>query len=152
MSTKTQVCPGVWPGVGSNRTEPSPNRGSVAKFDFWGKIQKSCVRNSMTYRLPNSRKSNFATEPGLGVIRVFHIFEALVAAHVAGDELITVVEAQAIGIGFERERLPGALRGDGVAVRLDGNTKLPGGADLGHGGNVKGLQRHRPQRRPLGLP
>jgi hypothetical protein len=38
-------------------------RGSVAKFDFWGKIQKSGVRNSMTYRLTNSRKSNYATEP-----------------------------------------------------------------------------------------
>jgi hypothetical protein len=37
--------------------------GSVAKFDFWGKIQKSCIRNTMSYRLPNSRKSNFATEP-----------------------------------------------------------------------------------------
>src|SRR5215831_9422786 len=37
--------------------------GSVAKFDFWGKIQKSCVKNSLTYRLPNSRKSNFVTEP-----------------------------------------------------------------------------------------
>ena len=38
--------------------------GSVAKFDFWGKIQKLGIRNSMTYRLPKSRKSNFATEPG----------------------------------------------------------------------------------------
>jgi hypothetical protein len=37
--------------------------GSVAKFDFWGKIPKSGTRNSMTYRLPDSRKSNFATEP-----------------------------------------------------------------------------------------
>src|SRR6266566_5688986 len=37
--------------------------GSVAKFDFWGKIQKSGIRNSITYRLTNSRKSNFATEP-----------------------------------------------------------------------------------------
>jgi len=37
--------------------------GSVAKFDFWGKIQKSSIRNSMSYRLSNSRKSNFATEP-----------------------------------------------------------------------------------------
>ena len=37
----------------------------VAKFDFWGKIQKSGIRNSTTYRLPNSRKSNFATEPAL---------------------------------------------------------------------------------------
>jgi hypothetical protein len=36
---------------------------SVAKFDFWGKIQKSGIRNSTIYRLPNSRKSNFATEP-----------------------------------------------------------------------------------------
>ena len=26
-------------------------------------IQKSGIRNSTTYRLPNSRKSNFATEP-----------------------------------------------------------------------------------------
>src|SRR6266851_8997772 len=35
---------------------------SVATFDFWGKIQKSGVRNSMTYRPQNSRKSHVATE------------------------------------------------------------------------------------------
>src|SRR5215510_12332952 len=46
------------------RLMPIANRlGSVAKFDFWGKIQKLGIRNSMTYRLPKSRKSNFATEP-----------------------------------------------------------------------------------------
>src|SRR5437773_603877 len=28
-------------------------KGSVAKFDFWGKIQKLGIRNSMSYRLPN---------------------------------------------------------------------------------------------------
>jgi hypothetical protein len=33
------------------------------KVRFLGKIQKFCVRNSMAYRLQNSRKSNFATEP-----------------------------------------------------------------------------------------
>jgi len=33
------------------------------KVRFLGKIQKSGVRNSMTYRLPNARKSNCATEP-----------------------------------------------------------------------------------------
>jgi predicted ATPase len=38
--------------------------GSVANFVFWAKIQKSGDKNSMTYRLLNSRKSNFATEPG----------------------------------------------------------------------------------------
>src|SRR5712691_379700 len=38
--------------------------GFCRKVRFLGKIQKSGVRNSMTYRLQNSRKSNFATEPG----------------------------------------------------------------------------------------
>ena len=33
------------------------------KVRVWGQIQKLVVRNAMTYRLPNSRKSNFATEP-----------------------------------------------------------------------------------------
>src|SRR5712691_857130 len=33
------------------------------KVRFLGKIQKLGVRNSMTYRVPNARKSNFATEP-----------------------------------------------------------------------------------------
>jgi hypothetical protein len=36
--------------------------GFCHKIRFLGKIQKSGVRNAMTYRLPNSRKSNFATE------------------------------------------------------------------------------------------
>ena len=38
-------------------------RGFCRKVRFLGEIQKSGVRNSMTYRLPNSRKNNFATEP-----------------------------------------------------------------------------------------
>ena len=40
--------------------------GFCRKIRFLGKIQKSGVRNAMTYRLPNSRKSNFATEPAGG--------------------------------------------------------------------------------------
>ena len=37
--------------------------GFCRKFRFWGKIQKSGINNSMTYRPQNSRKSKFATEP-----------------------------------------------------------------------------------------
>jgi hypothetical protein len=37
--------------------------GSVANFDFRGKIRKLAISTSMTYRHQNSRKSNFATEP-----------------------------------------------------------------------------------------
>jgi hypothetical protein len=40
--------------------------GSVAKFDFRGKIRKPGISNSMIYRHQNSRKSSFATEPSAG--------------------------------------------------------------------------------------
>src|SRR4029434_10520345 len=36
---------------------------SVANVDFGDKIQKSDIRNSMTYRPPNSRQSHCAPEP-----------------------------------------------------------------------------------------
>src|SRR4029434_11112938 len=39
------------------------NQGFCRKVRFLDKIQKLGVRNSMTYRLRNSPKSNFATEP-----------------------------------------------------------------------------------------
>jgi hypothetical protein len=38
-------------------------KGFCRKVRFLGKTQKLGVRNSMAYRPPNSRKSNFATEP-----------------------------------------------------------------------------------------
>jgi hypothetical protein len=44
-------------------TEVRLMEGFCRKVRFLDKIQKFCVRNSMAYRLPNSRKSNFATEP-----------------------------------------------------------------------------------------
>ena len=46
------------------RTHVEQGIGFCRKVRFLGKIQQSCIRNSMTYRLQNSRKSNFATEPG----------------------------------------------------------------------------------------
>ena len=37
--------------------------GSVAKFGFSRKIEFLGAINSMTYRIPHSSKTNFATEP-----------------------------------------------------------------------------------------
>ena len=37
--------------------------GSVAKFDFSHKIEFLVAIDSMTYRIPQSSKTNFATEP-----------------------------------------------------------------------------------------
>jgi len=53
-------------GLGRQSAEHSL-QGSVANFDFRGKMRKPALVNSMTYRRQNSRKSNFATEPdGVG--------------------------------------------------------------------------------------
>src|SRR5215470_14402169 len=60
----------------------------------------------------------------LGVIGVFKVLEPLVAPGVAGNECVPVVEAEPIGIGFQRERLAGVVGGNGGAVRLQGNAKL----------------------------
>jgi hypothetical protein len=59
--------PGSWArlnqgGKPGQRAVAKYVRGFCRTIRFLGKIQKSDVRNSMTYRLPNSRKSNFATE------------------------------------------------------------------------------------------
>jgi hypothetical protein len=61
-STTTRL-KGLLSGQGIRLTRLSQFPGFCRKIRFLGKIQKSGVRNSMTYRLPNSRKSNFATEP-----------------------------------------------------------------------------------------
>ena len=42
--------------------------GSVANFDFRGKIRKPGISNSMTYSHQNSRKSKIATEPIIGYV------------------------------------------------------------------------------------
>src|SRR6266849_1063365 len=58
------------PGGGSKGKVPViADKWFCRKVRFLGKIQKSSVGNSMTYRLPDSRKSNFATEPFL--VRAF---------------------------------------------------------------------------------
>ena len=69
-------------------------------------------------------------EEGVGVIGVFDILEAIVASEVAGNERVTVVEAEPIGRGCEHERLAGVVGGDGGAMGLQGKAKLPGGSPL----------------------
>src|SRR5215471_18671982 len=77
----------------------------------------------------------------LGVIRVFNVLEPIVASGVAGNERVPVVEAEPIRRGFQRERLAGRVGRNGVAVCIQGNAKLPGGADLRDRGNIKRMER-----------
>jgi hypothetical protein len=77
-------------GFASNTDWPmgSTETGSVAKLDFCGKIQKSGIRNSTTYRLPNSRKSDFATEPPRAPIRLERRLDGLDILHLITNGLL----------------------------------------------------------------
>jgi hypothetical protein len=52
FDSTTKAAPGKFE---AESVASAAQEGSVAKFDFWGKIQKSGIRNSMTYRLPKAR-------------------------------------------------------------------------------------------------
>jgi hypothetical protein len=86
------------------RWRASGSSGSVAKFDFWGKIQKSGIRNSTTYRLPNSRKSNFATEPVAVPVQAAAVLGPSVAGlaveATGSQRTLFVVAAVAIGAAW----------------------------------------------------
>ena len=57
-------------------------------------------------------------EQRLGMIGVFNILETIIAARMAGNELVAPIEAEPVRIGFEGEELAGVVGGDGIAVGL----------------------------------
>ena len=59
------------------------------------------------------------------MIGVFEVAIAVVAADMAGDELVLVVEAEPVGIGFQRQSVAGEVSRDGIAVGVEGDAKLP---------------------------
>ena len=87
-----------------------------------------------------------------GVIGVFKVLEAIVTPAMARNERLTVVEAESVGIRFQRERVASPVGRDRVAIGLQGHTKLPGGADLGHGGDIEGMGGQRAEMRALLVP
>ena len=86
------------------------------------------------------------------MIGVFEIAMAIVAAQVSGDELVLVVETEPVGIGFEGEGLSGQVGRDGIAVGVEGDAKLPGGAYLRDRGDIKGCSGQRAEMGLFALP
>ena len=81
--------------------------GFCRKVRFLGKIQKSGIRNSMTYRLPNSRKSNFATEPDI-FVKLNDQIEGLTYLLTLGVRVLTVMEfALRRSLQNDHAKLPG---------------------------------------------
>ena len=87
-----------------------------------------------------------------GVIGVFDILEPIVPSGMAGDKLLAAIEAEPVGGSFERQDLAGIVGRDRIVVRLERDAKLPGGPHLGHGGNIKRMQREGAQRRLFFVP
>ena len=84
-------------------------------------------------------------EQRLWMVGVFEVAMSIVTAGVAGDELVLMVKTEAVGIGLERQGLSGQVGRDGVAVGIEGDAELPGGAHLRDRGDVEGVQGERPQ-------
>jgi hypothetical protein len=74
-----------------------------------------------------------------GVIGVLEVLMAIVAAGMAGNELLLGIETEPIGIGFEGQRLAGVFGGDRVAIGIEGDAELARGAHRGDGGDIEGL-------------
>ena len=86
------------------------------------------------------------------MIGVFKVAMAVVASRMAGDQLVLMVEAEPVGVCFQRQRRPGQVGRHGVAVSVQGDAKLPGRSHLGHGSDIEGMQRERAEVRLFALP
>ena len=83
------------------------------------------------------------------MVRVFEVPVPVVAARMPGDEPVAVVDADPVGIGFERQALRGVLGGHRVAVALEGDAEAIRGAHAVHIAEVVDHLRQRLQPVPF---
>jgi hypothetical protein len=62
------------------------------------------------------------------MVGILDVLMALVAAEMPGNELLAIVDTQAIGIGLQRYPSACVLGGHGIAVGIEGDAELLGGA------------------------
>ena len=84
-------------------------------------------------------------EEFLDVVGVFEVAVALVAAGVGGDEVVGVIEAEAVGEGVEGELLGGVEVGHGVAVGVQDDAAAVGDPNGAGDGDVGGHGWQRAQ-------
>src|SRR5208337_1582697 len=69
-------------------------------------------------------------DQNFGTVRVFEVYISAVSPCVAGNEFISVVDADPVRICFERQVCPGIFCWNGVMVRLNAYPELRGGTHL----------------------
>ena len=85
----------------------------------------------------------------LGVVRILDVLVPTIATRVTGDELIVEVDADPVGIGFDRQSAVSVWGGDGILVGIQGDAELAGG-DTGRSVcKVVGVRVERSQMRTL---
>ena len=85
----------------------------------------------------------------LGVIRILDVLVPTIAARVTGDELVVEVDADPVGIGFDRQSAVSVCGGDGILIGVQGDAELAGG-DTGRSVcEVVGVRVERSQMRTL---
>ena len=88
-------------------------------------------------------------DQSLGVIRVLDVLVTTITAGVTGDELVVEVDADPVGIGFDRQSAVSVCGGDGILIGVQGDAELAGG-DTGRSVcEVVGVRVERSQMRPL---
>src|SRR5580704_783152 len=85
----------------------------------------------------------------LGVVRLLDVLVPTIAARVTGDELVVEVDADPVGIGFDRQSAVSECGGDGILIGVQGDSELAGG-DTGRSVcKVVGVRVERSQMRTL---
>lgn len=82
-----------------------------------------------------------------GMVRVFKVAVAVVAAHVAGDQFLLVVEAELVGVELQTQARASVFGGHGVSVGVQGDAELAVGAHRLDDAHIVGQRRQGPQTR-----
>jgi hypothetical protein len=73
------------------------------------------------------------------MIGIFDVLMAIEATKMAGDEPVLVINADPVGIGFDRDALVRELCRHGVAVGVEGDAELAGRAQRDHPRQIVGI-------------
>ena len=87
-------------------------------------------------------------EQRLRMVGILDVLMAVVAARMAGDELILMVDADPLGVGLEGHARAGIFGGHRIAVGVQRHAELAGGA---HRGDCCAVVGHGIERLEMGL-
>ena len=83
------------------------------------------------------------------MVRILDVLVTTIAARVTGDELVVEVDADPVGIGFDRQSAVSVCGGDGILIGVQGDAELAGGNTGRSVRDVVGVRVERSQMRTL---